>query len=87
MNFADESACLTIDDIWNEVVTIHRSQDVLKILLPLHIDIFRSCFVKKHRYNNPSCTYSTPDTSFNVMVSAFVLPFLHWTLTLQSLEL
>jgi hypothetical protein len=44
-NFADESACLTAD-VWNEVVTIHRSQEVLKILSSLHVDIFRNCFIK-----------------------------------------
>jgi hypothetical protein len=32
MNFADESACLTADNVRNEVVTIHRSQVVLKML-------------------------------------------------------
>jgi hypothetical protein len=32
MNFADESTCLTADNAWNEVVTIHRSQEVLKML-------------------------------------------------------
>jgi hypothetical protein len=31
-NFADESACLTADNVRNEVVTIHRSQEVLKML-------------------------------------------------------
>jgi hypothetical protein len=31
-NFADESACLMADNIWNEVVTIHRSQEALKML-------------------------------------------------------
>jgi hypothetical protein len=36
-NFADESACLTADNIRNEVVAIHRSQEVLK-----HADIFRN---------------------------------------------
>jgi hypothetical protein len=35
-DFSDESACLTADNIRNEVVTIHRSQEVLKI----HVDIF-----------------------------------------------
>jgi hypothetical protein len=29
-NFDDESACLMVDDDRNEVVTIHRSQEVLK---------------------------------------------------------
>jgi hypothetical protein len=32
MSFADESACLVGDNIQNEVVKIHRSQEVLKIL-------------------------------------------------------
>jgi hypothetical protein len=31
-NFADESACLTADNIQNEIVTIHRSEEVLKML-------------------------------------------------------
>jgi hypothetical protein len=31
-NFADESACLKEVNIWNGVVTIHRSQEVLKML-------------------------------------------------------
>jgi hypothetical protein len=31
-NFANESACLMADDILNKVVTIHRSQEVLKML-------------------------------------------------------
>jgi hypothetical protein len=31
-NFADESACLTADNIQNEIVTIHISQEVLKML-------------------------------------------------------
>jgi hypothetical protein len=30
--FADESACLTTDNVWNEVIKIHRSQEVLKML-------------------------------------------------------
>jgi hypothetical protein len=46
--FADESACLTADNIRNEVVTIHRSQEVFKMLSYLHVDIFSiNCFVKK----------------------------------------
>jgi hypothetical protein len=28
MNFANESACLTVNNVWNEVVTIHRSQEI-----------------------------------------------------------
>jgi hypothetical protein len=31
-NFADESACLLADNVRNDVVTIHRSQEVLKML-------------------------------------------------------
>jgi hypothetical protein len=34
MNFADESACLTADNVHNEFVTIHRSQEMLKMLSP-----------------------------------------------------
>jgi hypothetical protein len=33
-NFADESA----DNVWNEVVTIHRSQEVLKMPSSAHVD-------------------------------------------------
>jgi hypothetical protein len=32
-NFADESACLMAYNVRNEVVTIHRSQEVLKMSL------------------------------------------------------
>jgi hypothetical protein len=35
-NFVEESACLMADNIWNEVVTIHRSQEMLK-MLPLYM--------------------------------------------------
>jgi hypothetical protein len=42
MNFANESASLMADNVWNEVVTIHRSQEVLKILSSVHVDIFRN---------------------------------------------
>jgi hypothetical protein len=31
-NFADESACLAAGNVQNEVVTIYRSQEVLKML-------------------------------------------------------
>jgi hypothetical protein len=41
-NFADESACLAGDNVWNEVVTIHRSQELLKTLSSLYVDIFRN---------------------------------------------
>jgi hypothetical protein len=40
VNFADESACLMDDSIWCEVVTIHRSQVVLKMVSSLHIDFY-----------------------------------------------
>jgi hypothetical protein len=39
-NFASDSACLMVDNIRNEVVTIHRSQVVLKMPSSLHLDIF-----------------------------------------------
>jgi hypothetical protein len=42
MNFANESACLMANSVWNEVVTIHRSQEVLKMLSPLHVGIFHN---------------------------------------------
>jgi hypothetical protein len=38
-NFADESACLTADNVRNEVVRIHRSQGVLN-MLSLYTQIF-----------------------------------------------
>jgi hypothetical protein len=31
-----------------------------------------NCFIKKHRSNNPSCTYSTPDTNFHWMEQGFM---------------
>jgi hypothetical protein len=75
-NFADESACLMADNIRNAVVTIHRSQDVVKMPSPLHVDIsFAINRFIKNRHNIPSCTYSTPDTNFHWMASAIVLPF------------
>jgi hypothetical protein len=43
-NFADESAFLTADNIWNEVVTMHRSQEVLK-MLSLYTEIFLQLIV------------------------------------------
>jgi hypothetical protein len=32
MNLANESLCLLEDNVWNEVVTIHSSKEVLKML-------------------------------------------------------
>jgi hypothetical protein len=32
LNFVDESACLTANNVRNEVVTIHRSQKTVKML-------------------------------------------------------
>jgi hypothetical protein len=40
MNFADESACLTADNVWNEVVATQKSQEALKVMPFLHVDIF-----------------------------------------------
>jgi hypothetical protein len=68
MNFTHESACLKADNVSDEVVTIHILQDVLK-MLPLYTWVFFEInrFFKNHRYDNPSCIYSTPDTSFHWM--------------------
>jgi hypothetical protein len=66
-NFAKESACLRVINIPNEVVTIHRSQEVLKILsLYTQISFTINCFIKRNRYNNPSCTYITPDSQLSL---------------------
>jgi hypothetical protein len=43
-NLADESGCLMADNVWNEVVTVHKSQEVFKMSC-LHLEIFRS-FIK-----------------------------------------
>jgi hypothetical protein len=32
MHFADKLACMMPNNVWNEVVTIHSSQEVLKML-------------------------------------------------------
>jgi hypothetical protein len=40
MNFADEAACLTGNNVPNEVVTIHTSQEMLKMLSSQHVGIF-----------------------------------------------
>jgi hypothetical protein len=74
-DFAIKSICLMADNIRNEVLTIHISQEVLKMPSSLHFAI--NCFVKNHRNNTPSCTNSTPDTNFHWMTSAIVLQFLH----------
>jgi hypothetical protein len=34
MNFADESVCLSADNIQNEVVATHRSKEVLDMMSP-----------------------------------------------------
>jgi hypothetical protein len=41
-NFVDESACLTADNVRNEITTTDKSQEVLKMLSSLHVDIFRN---------------------------------------------
>jgi hypothetical protein len=52
MNFANESACLTGDNIQNEIVTIRRSQEVLKMLsLYTQISFTINCFIKKQMSN------------------------------------
>jgi hypothetical protein len=33
-DFDDESICMLADNVWNEVVTIHRLQEVLQMLSP-----------------------------------------------------
>jgi hypothetical protein len=65
-NFADESAYLMADNIWNELVTVHISQ-VLKMLCRYTQISFAIVSLKKYRYNNPPCTYSTPEFSFHWM--------------------
>jgi hypothetical protein len=76
-NFADESACLTADNVRNEVVTIHKSQEVLEMLSFPHVHIFAIVSLKNTcTTNNPSCIYSTPDTNFHCMASAILLLFL-----------
>jgi hypothetical protein len=35
-------AYLTVDNVQNEVVTIHRTQEVSKMLSSLHVGIFRN---------------------------------------------
>jgi hypothetical protein len=72
-NFADELVYLTADNARNELVKIHRSQEVLKMLsLYTYISFAFHCFVKKHKYNNPTCTYSIPDTNFHLTEQEFV---------------
>jgi F420-0:gamma-glutamyl ligase-like protein len=41
-NFAFELTCLTTDKVRKELVTVHKSHEVLKILSSLHVDIFRN---------------------------------------------
>jgi hypothetical protein len=45
MDFADDSACLMVDNIQNEVATIYRSQ-ILKNAVILHVGI--PCFSRRH---------------------------------------
>jgi hypothetical protein len=64
-NFANESICLLADNVQNKVVTIHRSQGGIENAVPPSFAI--NCFIKKHRYNNLTCIYSTLDTNFHWM--------------------
>jgi hypothetical protein len=50
---------------------IHITGGVENAVL-LHVDIFRNYFVKEHKYNSPSCTYSIPDTNFRWMEQDFM---------------
>jgi hypothetical protein len=71
----------------NSQVDMDRSQEALKMLSFLQVNICCNCFFKKHRYSIHSCTYNIPDTNCHWMASAIVLPFLYSTLILQSLQL
>jgi hypothetical protein len=83
MNFADESACLTADNVRNEVVTIHKSQEVLKMLSYLHVDIFAIVSLKKHVQQSFLHLQQLSLDGFSNCVAVFALDFD----TLQSLEL
>jgi hypothetical protein len=72
MNFADESAWLTADNVQIEVDTIQRSRGVSK-LLSLYTQIpFAIVSLKKQRYNNSSCTYNTPNSNIHWMGQFFM---------------
>jgi hypothetical protein len=61
------------DNVRNEVVTIHRPQEGLRMLsFYTWISFASNYFVKKYRYNNPSCTYSISDTNIHWMERDFV---------------
>jgi hypothetical protein len=69
MNFTNESACLMADNIRNEVVTIQRSQGVLKMLsLYMGISFSINCFVKKCRYSNTSCIAAYQTATLTVWI-------------------
>jgi hypothetical protein len=57
-NFADESACLTVGNIRNEVVTIHGSQNVLKIFFAIN------CFSKNIGTTAILVLNSIPESNF-----------------------
>jgi hypothetical protein len=70
-NSADESACLTADNVRNEVVTIHRSHEVLKMLsLYTQISSVFNCFVKKTQVQQPFLHLQ--HTNFHSMERNFV---------------
>jgi hypothetical protein len=60
-----------VDNIQNEIVTIQRSKEVLKMLSP-YMQISFAIVSLKKKYNNTSCTYSTPNTNFQWMEHDFV---------------
>jgi hypothetical protein len=41
-NFADESACLMVDNVWNEVVNNSQITGGVENAVPLHVDIFKN---------------------------------------------
>lgn len=79
VRFADESEWLTGDNVWNEIVnSSHITGRFANAVLATCTCIYFSQLIVSlnHRYNNPSCTYSTPDTNFHWVASSIVLPFL-----------
>jgi hypothetical protein len=42
MNFSDESACLTADNVRNKVVNNKQITGGVENSVPLHVDIFRN---------------------------------------------
>jgi hypothetical protein len=66
MNFASESACLMADNFYGQI-----PGDV-ENAVPLHVDIFRNCFVKNTGTTVFHALSSTPDTNFHWMEQDFM---------------